>query len=215
MALPPTPMNEKPLPRGQNIPPGRTIPDESPDAFLNTQSMPVGPEEAENLPQPTPEEEGQIDMLLGTLKDFIWDDGYNSIVTKLQTSQDKLPEKIGEIAGRMVNKEVKSADEAQNPVSRDVLFSIGAEVVNELFEVASQEGLYKKTSDEQEQSDQGEALISAVEKYGKMGDPQMQPQGLMQLASSVLKGGYPEEQAASKMGIPISPEMGGENAQLV
>jgi len=97
------------------------------------------------------------------------------------------------------------------PLSRDILFGVGAEVVNELFEVASHEGLYKKSNTEEQQADQGEALIRAVEKYGKMGDPHMNPQGLMKMASSVLKGGYPEGQVENKMGIPMLPEVGGAN----
>jgi hypothetical protein len=115
----------------------------------------------------------------------------------------------------MVNKEVKASDSAENSVSRDLLFGIGAEVVNELFEVAANEGLYKKTNEQEQQADQGEALISAVEKYGNMGDPQMNPQGLMQMASSALRGGYPEEELVSKMGMPVLPEMGGANGGLV
>ena len=208
-------LSEKQTQRPRQIPPGRTIPDQSPDAFLNTQSMPVEPELMDNLPEPTPEEENQIDIFLGTLKDFIWDEGYNTIVGKLKKGQDKLPETIGDMAGRMVNKEVKASDSAENSVSRDLLFGIGAEVVNELFEVAANEGLYKKTNEQEQQADQGEALISAVEKYGNMGDPQMNPQGLMKMASSALRGGYPEEELVSKMGMPVLPEMGGANGGLV
>jgi hypothetical protein len=92
---------EKPINGPREIPPGRTP------------LGPTGPEEVDNLPQPTPEEEQQVDMMLGELKDFIWDEGYNSIVKKLKKGQDKLPEVIGEIAGRMVNKEVKAADEGE------------------------------------------------------------------------------------------------------
>jgi hypothetical protein len=43
----------------------------------------------------------------------------------------------------------------------------------------------------------------------------MNPQGLMQMASSALRGGYPEEELVSKMGMPVLPEMGGANGGLV
>ena len=66
--------------------------------------------------------------------------------------------------------------------------------------------------EQQQQADQGDALIRAVEKYGNMGDPQMNPQGLMKMASNALSGGYPEEEMVSKMGMPILPEIGGANA---
>jgi len=209
-------MAEKPQARGMPIPRGRTVPDESPDAVLFTESEAIEPEMDDKLPPPTPDEEKQLDMAVGAIKDFIWDEGYNSIVGKLQKGQDKLPETIGKIAGRMVNKEVKASDEADNSVSRDILYSIGAEVVNELFEVAYQEGLYNKSNEQQQQADQGDALITAVQKYGDMGDDKMDAQGVMGMAASVLRGGYPEEEAAAKMGIQITPEMGGANGnQLV
>ena len=146
-------------------------------------------------------------MLLGTLKDFIWDDGYNAIVQQMRDRQDQIPAVVGELAGRMVNKEVMAADSAEVEVSRDILYGVGAEVVNELFEVAAEEGLYKAKGGKQQQDDQGEALIYAVQKYGEMGDPNMNPQALMQLASSAIKGNYPQEQMASKMGVQVAPDM--------
>jgi|TARA_R100001086_G_scaffold46097_2_gene20375 hypothetical protein len=200
-------MPEKPQARGLPIPPGRTVPDETEGAVLNTESVPVEAETVDNMPDLTPEEEKQVDMLLGTLKDFIWDEGYNAIVEKIKgTSADQIPKVVGDIAGRMVNREVMAADKAEAPVSRDILFGIGAEVVNELFELAADEGSYKATGEKQQENDQGEALIYAVQKYGEMGDPNMNPQGLMQLASSALKGGYPQQEAVRKMGVQVAPE---------
>ena len=76
------------------------------------------------------------------------------------------------------------------------------------------DNLPQPTPEEEQQADQGEALIRAVEKYGKMGDPHMNPQGLMKMASSVLKGGYPEGRVENKMGIPMLPEVGGTNGEL-
>ena len=72
-------MTEKPVARGQKIPEGRTVPDESPGAFLNTESVPVEPEVEDHLAEPTKEENSQIDMALGAIKDFIWDEGYEEI----------------------------------------------------------------------------------------------------------------------------------------
>ena len=200
-------MPEKPQARGIPIPPGRTVADETEGAFLNTESVPTGPETTDNLKDPTPEEVKQIDMLLGTLKDFIWDEGYNSIAEKIKAREDQLPQVIGEIAGRMVNREVQAADAAEAQISRDILFGVGAEIVNELFEVAAQEGVYKAKGEKQQENDQGEALIYAVQKYGEMGDPNMDPQALMQLASTAVKGGYPQEEMVAKMGVQVAPEM--------
>ena len=64
-------MNEKPVARGMDVPPGRTVPDESPGAVLNAESVPVEPEVDDKLKTPTTEEEGVIDMALGAIKDLL------------------------------------------------------------------------------------------------------------------------------------------------
>ena len=205
-------MNEKPVARGMNVPPGRTVPDESPGAVLNTESVPVEPEVDDKLKEPTKDEEKVIDMALGAIKDFIWDEGYDEIVSRLEQSQGDIQQAIGEMAGRMVNREVMASDAGGNPVSRDLLYSLGAEVVNELYNVAEKEGIYKKGDDRQDQESQGESLIYAAEKYVEMGDDQINPSGSMKLAANALRGGYPEEETLTRMGIPMEEEpidMGG------
>ena len=133
----------KDVQRGFERPDGRTVPDESPGAVLNTESVPVEPEMEDNLAEPTTQDEGLLDMALGAIKDFIWDEGYDEIVNRLEGSQGNLEEAIGEMAGRMVNREVMASDEGGNSINRDLLYSLGAEVVNELYNVAEREGIYK------------------------------------------------------------------------
>ena len=43
-------MAEKPQARGMQLPPGRTVPDESPGAVLGTESLPVEQEMDDKLP---------------------------------------------------------------------------------------------------------------------------------------------------------------------
>ena len=181
-------MNEKPVARGMNVPPGRTVP--APEGeVLFSESVPVEPEVEDKLKEPTTEEEGVIDMALGAIKDFIWDEGYDEIVSRLEQSQAGIQQAIGEMAGRMVNREVMASDEGGNPISRDLLYSLGAEVVNELYNVAEKEGIYKKGDDRQDQESQGESLIYAEEKYVEMGDDQIDPSGSMKLAANAMRGG--------------------------
>ena len=80
----------KDVQRGFEIPPGKTIPDESPNAVLFTESVEVEPEVEDNLVEPTKEDEGQLDIALGAIKDFIWDEGYDEIVNRLEGSQGNL-----------------------------------------------------------------------------------------------------------------------------
>ena len=202
-------MADKSVARPMDIPDGRPI-DNQGVAMADV----MGPEPVDDLPEVSPEEEAQVDLILGPILDFIWDAGYDSIVKKLRAGQDNLPKTMGEIAGQMINREVKAASDAGAEVSRDILIGVAGETINAEAEVASHEGIYKKSGEQEQQADQGEALINAVEKYGNMGDPQMNPQGLMKMASNALSGGYPEEEMVSKMGMPVLPEMGGANAEL-
>ena len=148
-------MAEKPQARGMPIPRGRTVPDESPDAVLFTESEAVEPEMDDKLPNPTPDEEKQLDMAVGAIKDFIWDEGYEEIVSRLEGEQGNIEQAIGTMAGRMINREVMASDEGGNSISRDLLFAIGGEVVNELYNVAENAGLYQKGSEQEDQEAQG------------------------------------------------------------
>ena len=193
--------------RGMERPNGRTVADESPGAVLNTESVPIEPEVEDKLAEPTPPDEGLLDMALGAIKDFIWDEGYDEIVNRLEGSQGNLEQAIGEMAGRMVNREVTASDEGGNPMNRDLLYALGGEVVNELYNVAEREGIYKKRDDRGDKEAQEESLIYATQKYVDMGDDKIDPSGSMKLAANALRGQYPPEQATPRMGMPVEEEM--------
>lgn len=197
----------KDVQRGFEVPPGKTVPDESPGAVLNTESVPVEQEVEDNLVEPTKDDEGQLDMALGAIKDFIWDEGYDEIVNRLEGSEGNLEQAIGEMAGRMVNREVMASDEGGNSINRDLLYALGAEVVNELYNVAEREGIYKSKDERANQEAQGEALIYATQKYVDMGDDQIDPSGSMKLAANALRGQYPQEETMPRMGMPVGEEM--------
>ena len=199
-------MAEKPQARGMPIPRGRTVPDESPDAVLFTESEAVEPEMDDKLPNPTPDEEKQLDMAVGAIKDFIWDEGYEEIVSRLEGEQGNIEQAIGTMAGRMINREVMASDEGGNSISRDLLFAIGGEVVNELYNVAENAGLYQKGSGQEDQEAQGQSLIYAAQKYMEMGDDQVDPSGPMKLAANAIRGKQAPEEMVSKMGVPVPEE---------
>jgi len=187
-------MPEKPITRPMEIPAGRPVEQEG-----DMMSRAMGPEPSDELPEITPDEEGQVDVLLGTMLDFVWGDGYDTIVKKLRSGQDNLEQTLGSIAGQMVNKEVNAATQEGVEISRDILIGVAAELINALAEVALHEGIMYKGTEESQEQLQGEALIYAVERYGELGDPGMNPEGPIRLAQSILKGKYPDK-VANKMG---------------
>ena len=194
-------MAVKSVARPMDIPPGRMVGEDG-----TAMEDVMGPEPVDEMPEITPEEEGQVDMILGQILDFIWDTGYETIVKKLRDGQSNLPEAMGHIAGQMVNREVQAASKGGVEVSRDILIGVANEVVNALAEVADHEGIMKTKSEDQQQKEQGEALIYAVQKYGELGDPGLDPQQPMQMAQNILRDKYPEERVARKMGMRVNEE---------
>ena len=192
-------MAEKPQARGMPIPSGMTVPPEG----SAEDSVAIQPDMQDNMSEPTKEESIQIGQVLGNLMDFIWDDGYESIVEKLsQSPPDQLSESIGMTAGRMLAREVSAAQSGGVNVSQDILLSIGAELVNNLAEVAKNEGLIKNMSEKQEQQLQGEALIYATQQFVDDSPEGIDPSGPMKMAASALRGTYDGETEMPRMGVP-------------
>ena len=197
-------MAEKPQARGMPIPPGTTIP----DGTLETESIAIEPEVDEGLPEPTPEEASQIDQLLGTLKDFIWDEGYDAIAERLEgANPESMAQIIGETAGRMLNREVQSARDGGVEISDGILMSVGAELVWDITKIAKNEDLLPQMDERQEQELQGEALIHATQKYVDTSPQPIDPAGPMRLAANALRGSYPGETEIPRMGVPIQEEV--------
>ena len=190
-------MAEKPMARPMEIPSGRPVEDTD---DLGRPSQPFSPEMSENLPVPTPEEEGQVDMLLGSLLDFVWGDGYDAIVERMKENPTGLQKTIGEWVGQMVNVEVKSASQGGVNVSRDILIGVADELINNIAEIAVKEGLWNPSDDKDQEQFQGEALMFAIQHYGEMGDEGLNPDAMMKNAVSILREDYPEDEMASKLG---------------
>ena len=142
---------------------GQEVPAEMLESF--------GPQAVEELPQTTDQEDRQVDMLLGSILDFVWDEGYDEVKSRLESGRTNLEQTIGDLAGQMVNREVQAASGAGVEVSRDILLGVGAEVINAISEIAVKEGILDAGSDVQQDEFQGEALIYATQKYGELGDP--------------------------------------------
>ena len=140
---------------------GQEVPAEMLESF--------GPQAVEELPQTTDQEDRQVDMLLGSILDFVWDEGYDEVKSRLESGRTNLEQTIGDLAGQMVNREVQAASGAGVEVSRDILLGVGAEVINAISEIAVKEGILDAGSDVQQDEFQGEALIYAVQKYAADG----------------------------------------------
>ena len=181
-----------------NIPTGSPVLDESdPLASLMAGG---GMEQQDTLQQPTPEEEEQIDMVLGPITDAIWDVQYDEVVKRLKKGESDLPKTVGTIGAEMLFEEVMGAMEEGNEISNSIKLAMAAEINFELAEVAANEKLIDFKSDEHAQKFQMEALVYGLERYGELGDPSIDPEETMDLAEKILSGEEAEGLVGPKRG---------------
>ena len=181
-----------------NIPPGSPVIDENDP--LGSLMAPGGMEQQDTLAQPTPEEEEQIDMVLGPITDAIWDARYDEVVKKLKKGESDLPKTVGVLGAEMLFEEVMGAMEEGNEISNSIKLSMAAEINFELAEVAANEKLIDFKSDEHAQKFQMEALVYGLERYGELGDPSIDPEETMDLAEKILSGEEAEGLVGPKRG---------------
>ena len=181
-----------------NIPPGSPVIDENdPLASLMAGG---GMEQQDTLQQPTPEEEEQIDMVLGPITDAIWDVQYDEVVKGLKKGESDLPKAVGTMGAEMLFEEVMGAMEEGNEISNSIKLAMAAEINFELAEVAANEKLIDFKSDEHAQKFQMEALVYGLERYGELGDPSIDPEETMDLAAKILSGQDAEGLVGPKRG---------------
>jgi len=181
-----------------NIPPGSPVIDENDP--ISSLVAPGGMEQEDTLQQPTPEEEEQIDMVLGPITDAIWDARYDEVVKKLKKGESDLPKTVGVLGAEMLFEEVMGAMEEGNEISNSIKLSMAAEINFELAEVAANEKLIDFKSDEHAQKFQMEALVYGLERYGELGDPSIDPEETMDLAEKILSGQEAEGLVGPKRG---------------
>ena len=181
-----------------NIPPGSPVIDENdPLASLMAGG---GMEQQDTLQQPTPEEEEQIDMVLGPITDAIWDVQFDEVVKGLKKGESDLPKAVGTMGAEMLFEEVMGAMEEGNEISNSIKLAMAAEINFELAEVAANEKLIDFKSDEHAQKFQMEALVYGLERYGELGDPSIDPEETMDLAEKILSGQEAEGLVGPKRG---------------
>ena len=191
---------EKDQARPMPIPPGRESVDK-----MSTPSPMVEPEVQDNVEPANTQELQQADFLLGGIKDRIWDEDYDQVVASLKKGGD-LEKSVGSLAGELVNNEVKMAQAEGVNVSREILIAVGAEVVNELAELAVHEGLIELKDDSYAQEFQAGAMVHAVNRYSELGDEGINPVDSIELAQTIMRGQVPESEIMNRMGVAVPPQ---------
>lgn len=158
-----------------------------------------------NMAQQGQEQEASpaAERIFGNIADVVWtpkEEG-GGFEDTLAMWNDGGAKAVGAFAGSVIRDYVDrmevgaNAEEQPVEVPREDLMTIGAEVINEMFEaIATQveSGAQPKIpfpqSEEEQQDAQGEALIAAIDSYTSTQDPKLDPEPAMNFAMEFFGG---------------------------
>ena len=140
-----------------------------------------------NTQPATEEEKKQAQQMLAGIEEYLsQEETAQSIMAELQNNAQDPATYIGTMVGQLIHMSVFAARREGIVISRDILLSVAAEVVNAVIEMGMSAGLLNIQSEQQLQQLQGDALISAVDAYMKIGDPEVNGQAKIYLNNSTM-----------------------------
>ncbi len=131
-------------------------------------TQPVMPaEQASGEPQPnvSPEEQAEYDQFIDNAHLLLYsDDGNKAVLERIQASPSPI-EAVAAIAAQTVIRLQDSAEKAGSPVSQDVLFNGGIEIVEELADMTKEAGIYEFTDKDLET-----AIYQTMDEYQRLAE---------------------------------------------
>ena len=153
-----------------------------------------------NTQPATEEEKSQAQSMLASIEDYLSDESnVQGVIAEIQKGQDDPASAIGAIAGQLVHMNVYAATSKGVTISRDILLAIAAEVINAMIEIAMSAGIVSIQDEQQLQQLQGDALISAVDAYMSLGDPEVNGQAAQQVMDKAVSGQMDSQEAQQGM----------------
>lgn len=153
-----------------------------------------------NTQPATEEEKDQAQRMLAAIEDYLSEDANaQAIMAELQNNAQDPATFIGEMTGQLIHMNVLAAKSEGMNISRDILLAVAAEIINAVIEMGMSAGIINIQSEQQLQQLQGDALISAVDAYMKIGDPDVNGQAAQELANKAMSGGMDSQEAQQGM----------------
>lgn len=142
-------------------------------------------QEGEEQDESMPGEQEAFETLVAGLREHIFGAGEEGIVAKLRQSQD-IHDDIGSMALALIMEGAKQAAQAGVDADFDLLISVGAEVVDDLLEIAEAMGVIDEIGDD----DREKALLAAIRAYLMSADvpPEEQEAAKQQLQMMQAEG---------------------------
>ena len=140
-----------------------------------------------HLEPATPEAEQQAQTMMTAIEEFLYAEEVQVQLVEI-IGQGDPAQAIGNITGELLHSQIMVAESQGIEVSRDILLSVGGEVINALIGMGMEAGVIQVQGEEQIQQLQGDALIAAVDSYMSLGDEGVNQQAATQLAQQAMGG---------------------------
>lgn len=155
---------------------------------------------------PTEEEQMNYDMLVIRARKMMFGKGRDNVL-KLLGSSNTPAEGLGQAASMIVKSLTNAAKEAGREISGEVAINAGAEIVDDLSELAKSKGVYQYDSPEEEKQQIEEAMLYGVKHYGDgmIAAGELTPE-IQEQAKQQVQEGLTEEQATKKTPVAAGVE---------
>lgn len=183
---------------------------EKPRAFGNTDEIePELDEEGGELA--TEEEQQDYDMLVIRSGKMMLGEGRDNILDMLGSSET--PAKgLGKVAAMLIKSLVDSAKQGGREISPDAAMAAGAEVIEELSDLAKKNGIFQYDSEEEETSQLSDAMMWGVKFYGdgmvQAGEitPEIQSAAKQQVDEGLASEGQQTDQVGQAVNEAMAPK---------
>lgn len=153
-----------------------------------------------NTQPATPEEQDQAQRMLASIENYLSsEENAQAIIQSMQQSGEDPSTFIGKMVGQLLHANVLSAKDAGMDISRDILIAVAAEVINAIIEMAMSAGIINIADDKQLEQLQGDSLISAIDEYMGIGDPEVNGEAAKAVANKAMSGEMDSQEAQQGM----------------
>lgn len=114
----------------------------------------------------TEEEQAMYELVVARAMKFAYGAGKDQVLKTLSSGENPA-DGIGRAASTIVRAIKQSADQAGKPISDDILFHAGIEIVEDLAEFGSKSGIFQYRDEAEEQEQTELALFYAMKYYGE------------------------------------------------
>ncbi len=124
--------------------------------------------EQPDMAQASEQEQAEYELLSSRALKFIHDKGRDDVLKAMSSAEDPA-QGMGKVAASVIRNIESSAKQGGRELDPDMLYQAGADIIEDLALLAQKEGVYEFEDEAEAQEYTEDALLWAVQYYGKEG----------------------------------------------